>query len=180
MVAMSVRDDGVLHVLWLEAEFPQPAADLFGRVIGVERIQKDDACRIDKRPGRVDLGANKIEIVEDLGRFGEPGVAGRCRAGRGIVDRLHVGRGQAETRQRAEEVKLSRCLGRVDVGVHVLLCLRQRRRAAQSGGKRQLWLMNADGSGQTQLTSAANSPRKRMAPCRAMYLPAMGPPGWRS
>ncbi len=110
MVAVGVADDDVFDVGRIEAELLQAADDRFLRIVVVERVDQDDAFARGQRPGRVDLGADEIEIVEHLGRVGVPGGARRrrrrrdIRAGRGLRQRRIAG-------ERAGEVELGRGLG---------------------------------------------------------------------
>ena len=50
-----------------EAEPFQPADDQFFRVIRVDRVDDDDALARGQRPRGVNLAADEVEVVEDLG-----------------------------------------------------------------------------------------------------------------
>ena len=137
VIAVSVRDDDVFDGSRIEAELAHAADDrLIGRVV-VERVDQDDALARRQRPGRVELGADEIEIVEHFRRLGEPGRAGGRRGRRDVG----AGRGlrrDADARQRPGEIEPSRRLGRRKVGLDAVrrrLC--QRRAGAQSDTQRQ-------------------------------------------
>ena len=114
----------------IEAELLQPADDQLLGVVGKDRIDEDDAVARRQRPGRVQLPADEIQVVEDLRGFGVPRVARRRAGGVGDVAGQRVGRvlaaalrQQARAGEGAEEVearrRLRRLHGRPDLRIEV-------------------------------------------------------------
>src|SRR5262245_16354387 len=81
MVAVRVGEDDVFDPPWVEAKLLQAAENLILRGIVEQCLDDDEAVAADEGPGAVDLGADEIEVVGDLGRFGIPAVS-RRRCGR--------------------------------------------------------------------------------------------------
>ena len=132
VVAMGVGDDDILDVLRIEAELLHPADDQFLGVVGKDRVEEDDPVARRQRPGRVELAADEVEIVEDLGGLGVPGVTRRRAGGvRDVARHVVAGvfaaalRQQARSDQGAEELEAGRSLGRLqrslDLRLEVLL-----------------------------------------------------------
>jgi hypothetical protein len=115
----------------VEAELPQACDDRFLGRIFIQRVDQNDPLAGGQRPGRVDPGADEIEIIEHLGRLGEPG----CPVGRGT--RRHVGtrarlRRHADARQGPGKIESGRRLGRRQMGVDPV-----RRRLRRCAGNAQ-------------------------------------------
>ena len=70
---------------------------------GIDRVDEDDPLARRQRPGRVNLAADEVEIVEDLGGLRVPGVARRRAGGvrdvaRHVVARVFAAALRQETR----------------------------------------------------------------------------------
>jgi hypothetical protein len=79
MIAVRVREDDVLDSVWVEPELPQTADDLVLCGVVEQRLDDDDAFAADDGPCAVDLGADEVEVVGNLGRFRIPRVSRRRR-----------------------------------------------------------------------------------------------------
>ena len=84
---MGVADDDVFHLARIEAELLQAADDGLLRRIVVQRVDQDDAVAGGQRPGRMNLGADEIEVVEHLGGIGVPGARAGGGGGRDVAAR---------------------------------------------------------------------------------------------
>src|SRR5688572_22196001 len=77
MVAMGVRDEDVFNLAGIQAELPHPVEYFVLRLIVEESLEQNDALAPDKRPGVVDLRAEKVEIVGGPGGLRMPRLPGR-------------------------------------------------------------------------------------------------------
>jgi hypothetical protein len=123
MVAMGMTNDDVFDVVGIEAELLQTSDDRFVGRVFVKRIDQDNALAGGERPGRMDLGADEIKIVEHLGRLGEPGLARRSRSRRHVAPRCCLRR-NANARERAGEIEARRCFRGRQVGFDSVACRR--------------------------------------------------------
>src|SRR5437667_89679 len=121
MISMSVRDEDILDVLWIETDLFHPADDQFLGVVGKDRVDENDPLARRQRPRRVNLTADEVEIVEDLRGLRVPGRARRRTGGVRYLAR-HGGSGvfaaalrqQTRSDEGAEELEPGRSLGRLD------------------------------------------------------------------
>ena len=130
VIGVRVRNDDVFDLLRVETELLHPADDQLLGVVRKDRVDQDDAVARRQRPGRVDLAADKIEVVEDLRRLGVPRLAlRRLRRigdviGNGVAVVLASALGQqARADERAEELEAGGVLrglyGRSVFGIEV-------------------------------------------------------------
>ena len=77
MVGVGVRKNHIFHVLRVQPDFGQAIQDFVSRSIVEQRLENDNALAADDGPCAVNLGAQEIEVICDLGRFGIPGFLGR-------------------------------------------------------------------------------------------------------
>src|SRR5215510_5757651 len=64
MVGVSMRDQDILDVLWIETELSHSAYDQFFGVVGEDGVDQDDPITRGQSPSRVDFASDKVEIVE--------------------------------------------------------------------------------------------------------------------
>src|SRR5579863_925230 len=72
-----MRKNHILHVLRVQPDFLQAIQDFVSGSIVEQRLQDDNALAADDGPCTMNLGAQEIEVICDLGRFGIPGFPGR-------------------------------------------------------------------------------------------------------
>ena len=120
VIPMSVRDEDILDVLWIEAKLLHPTDDQFLGVVRINRIDENDPFSRRQSPGGVKLTANKIEIVKDLGGLSVPGITRRRASGIRdvrwqVVAQVFAPALRQKTRanQGAEELEAGRRLGRL-------------------------------------------------------------------
>src|SRR5215470_7968110 len=112
MIAVTMTDDGVLDLRWIEAQFLQSVDDLVLDRVVEDGIDDDDAVRGAHGPRRVFRLSNEVEIVKDLDRLDVPFGSRRwtltawsCRGG--LSTRLRTDRAQ-----QTDKVLTGRSLGR--------------------------------------------------------------------
>src|SRR5262245_28995966 len=72
VIGVSMRKEDVFDLTAVDAELSQAAEDFVLRCIVEQCLEDDDAVAADDCPGIVDLRAEEIQIVGDLGRFRIP------------------------------------------------------------------------------------------------------------
>src|SRR5438445_3249958 len=77
-----MREDDVFDPPGIEAEFSHAAEDFVLRRIVVESFENDGSLAADNCPSIVNLRAQEIKVIGDLGRFCIPRFPGRRSRGR--------------------------------------------------------------------------------------------------
>src|SRR5207247_7254811 len=93
------REDHVFDPAAVQAELSHAAEDFVLRRIIEQCLEDDDALVAYDYPSIVNLGAEEIEVVGDLGRFCIPGFS-RRRSGRGSARPSSCARGGGGGRRR--------------------------------------------------------------------------------
>ena len=78
VIGVGVRKNHIFHVLRVQPDFLQAIQDFVSRSVVEQRLEDDNALAADDGPRAMNLGAQEIEVICDLGRFGIPGFPGRC------------------------------------------------------------------------------------------------------
>src|SRR5437667_2311775 len=146
MIGMSVGDEDILDVLWIETDLLHPAHDQFLGVVGKDRVDENDPLARRQSPRRVNLTADEVEVVEDLRGFGVPAFPRRRTrrvrnvAWHGVVAVFATAlRQQARSDEGTEKLEPGRSLGRLERGPDLRLKVpfdRSRLCEQTAGGKR--------------------------------------------
>src|SRR5213594_2369671 len=124
MVGVRMREDDVFDLTAIQVELSHAAEDFVLRRIIEQCLEDDDAPVAYDCPRIMNLGAEEIEVVGDLGRFSIPGFS-RRRSGRGSARASSCARGggggrrrrrrwNAEAKKGARPLQAGRILGRPD------------------------------------------------------------------
>src|ERR1051326_558691 len=81
VIGVRVGEDHVLDFVDVQTQFLHAADDLVVRGIVVKSFEEDDPPASDNRPGVVDPGAEKVQVVRSEERFCVPCIAGRRTGG---------------------------------------------------------------------------------------------------
>src|SRR2546426_9535792 len=123
MVGVRMREDDVFDLTAIQVELSHAAEDFVLRRIIEQCLEDDDAPVAYDCPRIMNLGAEEIEVVGDLGRFSIPGFS-RRRCGWGSARASSCARGggggrsrrrrDAEAKKGARPLQAGRILGRPD------------------------------------------------------------------